>query len=82
MTDRPARATIDPTVKRWLQALLWAGVAVLLVAELIDDLRLLRGRLGHHVTSWWTRVERRERRGARHTQMAALARRIDRRPQR
>jgi hypothetical protein len=79
MTGRPAPSPLDPTVKRWLQALLWVGVAVLLAAELIDDLKLLRGRLAHHVTSWWTRVERRERRGARHTQMAALASRIDRR---
>ena len=64
--------------KRWVRVLLWAGLTLLLAAELLDDLRWARGRLAQVAGSWWSRLEHRERRQARRSQIAAVARRIDR----
>lgn len=63
-------------VKRWLQALIWAAVAVLVVAELIDGLEVSRRRVAQAVTARWSRFERNERRRARRSEMAALASRL------
>jgi hypothetical protein len=62
------------------QVVLWALVALLIAAEVLDDARVLSRRLAHLATSWWARLERRERRHVRHSQLAAVARRIDPRP--
>jgi hypothetical protein len=76
-----SRATSrSPTRRRRGQVVLWALVALLLAAEVLDDVRVLTRRLGHLAISWWARLERRERRHVRHSQLAAVARRIDPRP--
>jgi hypothetical protein len=67
----------ETDVKRWLQALLWAGVAVLLVAELVDGVKSAGRRLTQVVDARWARFERRERTEARRSQIAALASRIE-----
>jgi hypothetical protein len=63
-------------VKRWVRKLLWAGVVLLLMAELIDDLKISQRRLAHVASSWWARLERRERRHARRSEIAVLASRL------
>jgi hypothetical protein len=73
----------SPRVKRWVQAVLWAGVVLLLVAELIDDVKISHRRITHVASSWWARLERRERRHTRRSEIAVLASRLGRpRPRR
>jgi hypothetical protein len=69
----------SPRVKQWAQVMLWVGLVVLLIAELIDELKTSRRRLSHLASSWWAGIERRERRHARRSSTAALASRIQRR---
>jgi hypothetical protein len=61
---------------------LGAGVALLVVAELLDLAAAATHRLGYASRSWWARVERGERRRLRRRQMAALAGRLGRAPAR
>jgi len=76
-----SRATSrSPTRRRRGQLVLWALIALLIAAEVLDDARVLSRRLAHLATSWWARLERRERRHVRQSQLAAVARRIDPRP--
>ena len=49
-------------MKRWVQTMLWTGLALLLAAEPIDDLKTSHRQLAHLASSWWTRLERQERR--------------------
>ena len=69
----------SPRVKQLAQAMLWAGLGVLLAAELIDELKASHRRLAHLASSWWAGIERRERRHIRRSGTAALASRIERR---
>lgn len=52
---------------------------MLLAAEAIGGIRILRCRAAHLVAERWTAIERREQRGARRAELAALTRGIIRR---
>jgi hypothetical protein len=69
----------SPRVKQWAQVMLWVGLVILLIAELIDELKASRRRLSHLASSWWAGIERRQRRQARRSSTAVLASRIQRR---
>jgi GNAT superfamily N-acetyltransferase len=60
-------------VRRIPQAILWVGIAGLLLAEAIDSIRTLRRRTAYRLADGWARIERREQREARHTEIALLA---------
>jgi ribosomal protein S18 acetylase RimI-like enzyme len=67
--DTPPRATN----RRIGHATLGLGMAVLLVAEAVDAIRVLRRRVARMAADWWAGVERRERRNARRAEIIALA---------
>jgi len=71
---------MDDDGKRWVRGVLWAGLILLLAAEVLDDLRWARGRLAQLAGARWSHFAYRERRQARRSQIAAVARRMDRGP--
>lgn len=64
---------------RVLEAALYAGLALLLVSELVDVLGVTRRRAVRHLTEAWSRVEVQARREARRSEMALIASQIGRR---
>lgn len=59
-------------------AALWAGIAFLLAAEMIEYLRNQRRQTRHRIGDWWAEVERKEHRATENAEIAVLARRLGR----
>jgi hypothetical protein len=58
------------------RSLVYAGIAALLVAGVIDDMRQMRRRAARRLGESWARLERKEGRQARQAEIALLAGRL------
>jgi hypothetical protein len=76
MSDRADRVHREAASAR--RAVLWAGIAVLLVAELTEYMRNARRRTAHRIGDRWAEVERRQHRAAENAELGVLARRLTR----